>query len=122
MHALVLPCTLTINMQVTLHELNVVDFFLQLPALVYTSHWAALCICLGTLYSSLILESLYLIITLTLGHLWCAGLNMSTRSAVGIVMVGMWESGLTMMGISSLGLVELPMLTSVGVAMLNKSD
>jgi uncharacterized membrane protein YiaA len=55
-------------------------------------------------------------------HLWCAGLNMSTLCAVGLVMVGMWESGLTLMGISFLGLVQLPMLTSVGVALLNKSN
>jgi hypothetical protein len=65
---------------------------------------------------------LLVVILLILGHLWCAGLNMSTLSAVGAVMVGMWESGLTLMGISSLGLVELTLLTSVGVAMLNKSD
>jgi hypothetical protein len=69
-----------------------------------------------------LLVFLLVVMLLILGHLWCAGLNMSTLSAVGVLMVGMWESGLTLMEIYSLGLVELPLLTSVGVAMLNKSD
>jgi hypothetical protein len=98
----------------------------QFLALVSTSHWATLCINLGVLYSSLILECLLLVvILLILGHLWCAGPNMSTLSAVGrgiILMVVQPASGLTLMGISSLGLVKLLRLTSVGMAMLNKSD
>jgi hypothetical protein len=65
---------------------------------------------------------LKVLILLILGHLWCAGLNMSTLSAVGAEMVRMWGSGLALMGLSSLGLVQLPLLTSVGVAMLSKSD
>jgi hypothetical protein len=69
-----------------------------------------------------LLVYLKMVILLILGHLWCVGLKLSTLCAVGVLMVGMLESGLTLMGISSLGLVELPLLTSVGVAMLNKSD